>query len=67
MTAFILSSVINSHESGFFRNALATLRVWRERARTRRALAQWHERDLHDIGLSWSTVAEEVNKPFWRA
>jgi uncharacterized protein YjiS (DUF1127 family) len=67
MTAYILSSVINSHESGFFRNALATLRVWHERSRNRRALAQFSERDLHDIGLSWSSVAEEVNKPFWRA
>ena len=67
MTAYILSTVINSHDSGIFRNALATLRVWRERTRTRRALAQWNERDLHDIGLSWSSVSEEVNKPFWRA
>ena len=67
MTAIIISTVINSHESGFFRNTVATLRVWRERSRARRALAGWNERDLHDIGLSWSTVAEEVNKPFWRA
>jgi uncharacterized protein YjiS (DUF1127 family) len=67
MTAIIVSAVINSHEAGLFRNALATLRVWRERSRTRRALAQWNERDLHDIGLSWSSVSEEVNKPFWRA
>ena len=67
MTAYILSAVINSHESGFFRNALATLRVWRERSRNRRALSRWTERDLHDIGLSWSSVADEVNKPFWRA
>jgi len=67
MTAIIVSAVINSHESGLFRNALSTLRVWRERSRTRRALAAFNERDLHDIGLSWSSVAEEVNKPFWRA
>lgn len=67
MTAFTLSTVINSHESGFFRKALATLRLWQERARTRRALTRWSERELHDIGMSWSTVAEEVNKPFWRA
>ena len=67
MTAFILSTVINSHETGFFRNARTTLRLWRERSQNRRALAQWNERDLHDIGLSWSSVSEEVNKPFWRA
>ncbi len=35
---------------------LATLRLWQERARARRALAQFSERDLHDIGLSWSSV-----------
>lgn len=67
MSDISISVVINSHESGFFRNALVTLRVWQERVRTRRALAQWNERDLHDVGLSWSSVAEEVNKPFWRA
>jgi uncharacterized protein YjiS (DUF1127 family) len=67
MTAYILSNVINSHESGFFRNALATLRLWQERSRNRRTLAQFSERDLHDIGLSWSSISEEVNKPFWRA
>ena len=67
MTAYILSAVINSHESGFFRSALATLSVWRERARARRELAQWGERELHDIGMSSSIVALEVNKPFWRA
>ena len=67
MTAIIISAVINSHESGFFRNALATVKVWRERSRARRELAQWGERELHDIGMSASTVAVEVNKPFWRA
>jgi uncharacterized protein YjiS (DUF1127 family) len=67
MTVYILSAVINSHDSGFFRNAFATLNVWRERARARRELAQWGERELHDIGMSASTVAVEVNKPFWRA
>ena len=67
MTAYILSSVTNSHEYGFLRNALATLRQWHQRSRDRRALAQFNERDLHDIGLSWSSISEEVNKPFWRA
>jgi len=67
MTAIIVSAVINSHESGLLRNALATVKVWRERSRARRELAQWGERELHDIGMSASTVAAEVNKPFWRA
>ncbi len=67
MTALILNSMTNAHEAGLFRRALTTLRTWQERARARRELARWNERQLHDIGVSWSTVAEEVNKPFWRA
>ena len=67
MTAFILTAMINTHKAGPFRRALATLRTWQERARARRQLAAFSERELHDIGASWSTIAEEVNKPFWRA
>jgi uncharacterized protein YjiS (DUF1127 family) len=69
MTAYILSlsAAIQSREAGLFHRALTTFRTWQERARARRELARWSERQLHDIGVSWSTVAEEVNKPFWRA
>ena len=65
MVAFA-TTLINSHESGFLRSTVALLRTWSERIRARRELARWSERDLHDIGMSWSTIAEEVNKPFWR-
>jgi uncharacterized protein YjiS (DUF1127 family) len=41
--------------------------TWRDRVRQRRELAQWTDRDLHDVGLSWSDIALEVKKPFWRA
>ncbi len=44
-----------------------TLHIWRDRVRQRRELAQWTDRDLHDVGLSWSDIALEVRKPFWRA
>jgi uncharacterized protein YjiS (DUF1127 family) len=57
----------NNHHSGFFARLGETLHVWRERQRQRRELAQWTNRDLHDIGLSWSDVASEAEKPFWRA
>jgi uncharacterized protein YjiS (DUF1127 family) len=67
MTAYILSVVTNTHEFGFFRNALETLRTWQRRGRARRELARFSERELHDIGISWSSIAEEVNKPFWKA
>ena len=42
-------------------------RVWRERREQRLELAKWNERDLHDVGLSWSDIAFEAEKPFWRA
>jgi uncharacterized protein YjiS (DUF1127 family) len=44
-----------------------TLHVWRQRRQQRRELARWSERDLHDVGLSWSDIAYEAEKPFWRA
>jgi uncharacterized protein YjiS (DUF1127 family) len=60
-------SMTNNHHSGLFVQLSETLHVWRERQRARRELAQWTDRDLHDIGLSWSDVASEAEKPFWRA
>ena len=57
----------NHHESGFLAQISETLHVWRERRRQRRELAQWTDRDLHDVGLSWSDIAHEAEKPFWRA
>ena len=44
-----------------------TLHLWRQRYRDRRELARWSERDLHDIGVSPSDIAQELEKPFWRA
>lgn len=60
-------TMINHHEPGFFAQLGETLRVWRERMRQRRELTHWTNRDLHDIGLSWSDVVREAEKPFWRA
>jgi uncharacterized protein YjiS (DUF1127 family) len=59
--------MINHHGSGLLSELGATFRTWRERARQRRELALWTDRDLHDIGLSWGEVLGEVEKPFWRA
>jgi uncharacterized protein YjiS (DUF1127 family) len=44
----------------------ATCAVWRARARYRRALARMSERELTDVGVSWSEIANEAGKPFWR-
>ena len=48
-------------------NALSMVRTWRERARYRRELAAQSEYDLKDMGTCWSSISDDVNKPFWRA
>ena len=67
MSSFTHESMINHHGSGFFAQLAETLHVWRERQRSRRQLAELSARDLHDVGLSWSDIAYEAEKPFWRA
>jgi uncharacterized protein YjiS (DUF1127 family) len=53
--------------AGLASNALSTLRIWRERVRFREALAARSESELQDMGTCWSSISEEVSKPFWRA
>jgi uncharacterized protein YjiS (DUF1127 family) len=60
-------TMINHHDQGFLAELGTTFHTWRERVRQRHELAHWTDRDLHDVGLSWSDVAHEVEKPFWRA
>jgi uncharacterized protein YjiS (DUF1127 family) len=67
MSTFTHESMINHHRSGILSQVAETFHVWRERYRSRRELAQWSDRDLHDAGISWSDVAYEAEKPFWRA
>ena len=63
--------MINHHGFGLFRRALSqmseVLHMWHDRYTMRRELARLSEQDLHDIGRSWSDIADEVDKPFWRA
>jgi uncharacterized protein YjiS (DUF1127 family) len=59
-------SMTNHHGVGFLAAISETLHVWRERQRQRRELAQFSERELHDVGISWSEMVHEVEKPFWR-
>ena len=63
----ISASMINHHGWRLVKQVSDTLHTWRDRVRQRRELAQWTDRDLHDVGLSWSDIALEVKKPFWRA
>jgi uncharacterized protein YjiS (DUF1127 family) len=67
MSTYTHESMINHHEPGILSQIGETLHVWRQRYQSRRELASWSERELHDIGISWSDIAYESEKPFWRA
>ncbi|MGY4627868.1 DUF1127 domain-containing protein [Bradyrhizobium sp. USDA 4486] len=67
MSTLTHNSMTNHHAPGLIQQVSETLHVWHERYRTRRELANWTARDLHDVGLSWSDIAFEAEKPFWRA
>lgn len=67
MSTLTQNSMTNHHATGLIQQVSETLHVWHERYRTRRELTNWTARDLHDVGLSWSDIASEADKPFWRA
>jgi uncharacterized protein YjiS (DUF1127 family) len=67
MSVYSHHTMTNHHASSFLSQLGETLHVWRERARQRRELAKWTERGLPDVGLSWSDIVRETEKPFWRA
>ncbi|MFT4118579.1 DUF1127 domain-containing protein [Bradyrhizobium sp.] len=67
MSTCTTDTMTNHHASGLIYQIGETIHVWHERYRTRRELAHWTARDLHDVGLSWSDIAFEAEKPFWRA
>ena len=67
MSTFTHESMINHHERGILSQVAETFHIWRQRYQDRRELARWSDRELHDIGISWSDVAYEADKPFWRA
>jgi uncharacterized protein YjiS (DUF1127 family) len=67
MSILTHESMTNHHVAGVWANLAETFHTWRQRYRTRQELAQWTDRDLHDVGLSWSDIAREAEKPFWRA
>ena len=67
MSTLTDNSMTNHHAPGLLHQIGETLHVWHERYRTRQELYQWTNRDLQDVGLSWSDIAFEAEKPFWRA
>ena len=46
--------------------AVALVREWRRRARSRGELARLDDRMLRDIGVTPGEAWHEINKPFWR-
>ncbi len=60
-------SMTNHHSLGLLGQLGDAFHLWRERVRQRRELTHWTERDLRDVGLSWSDIVREAEKPFWRA
>lgn len=67
MSTASFRTLTNNHESGALARLGAQFRVWSSRWQQRHELAHWSDRDLHDVGLSWSDVVREAEKPFWRA
>lgn len=67
MSTYSHQPMTNHHEAGVLAAISETLHTWRDRMHQRRELARWNERDLHDVGLSWSDIVYEAEKPFWRA
>jgi len=67
MSTLTHETMTNHNVLGVLAQVSETLHTWRQRYRTRQELAQWTDRDLHDVGLSKGDIAFETEKPFWRA
>jgi uncharacterized protein YjiS (DUF1127 family) len=67
MSLCLSENVTNNHELGLLGRLGERLHVWFDRWRQRDELTHWSDRELHDVGLSWSEVVREAEKPFWRA
>ena len=67
MSLCVCDNVTNNHESGSLDRLGRRFQVWLSRWRQHDELTHWSDRDLHDVGLSWSDVVREAEKPFWRA
>ena len=67
MSTLTHQSMTNHHGQGVLAQIVETFHVWQQRRHDRQQLAELSGRDLHDIGVSWSDIVSEAEKPFWRA
>ena len=67
MSLCLSEEMTNNHDSGLLVRFNRRLHIWISRWRQRDELTHWSDRDLRDVGLSWSEVVREAEKPFWRA
>ena len=68
MSTLTHESMINHHGSGIFAKiSRDTSTSGASASGSGVQLAQLSARDLHDVGLSWSDIVYEAEKPFWRA
>ena len=68
MSTFTHESMINHHQSEHFQPGRRDPpRLAAALPATAASWPSWSDRDLHDVGLSWSDIAYEAEKPFWRA
>jgi len=67
MSTCTRQTMTNHHVAGILAQLVETFHLWRQRYQTRQELSQWSDRDLHDVGISWSDIVHEAEKPFWRA
>lgn len=58
---------VRPHSMAWVSQAARMVGIWVRRMRERDELAQWGERELHDVGISASDAWVEMQKPFWRA
>jgi uncharacterized protein YjiS (DUF1127 family) len=61
-----LARVLGSGVPAALAMMVRVLRTWRERERERRELAMLSPRDLDDIGLSFSSVRDEISRWPWQ-
>jgi uncharacterized protein YjiS (DUF1127 family) len=67
MSLAVCENMTNNHGMGFLGRLNRQFHIWANRWQQRDELTHWSDRDLHDVGVSWSEVVREAEKPFWRA